>query len=99
MEKKRSCNFDVNGVCYSTVCFSDVACGAKMDAGDNGKIMRASDAEIKERSRLIGLMPKMEVMSPTVVNVSNPPDENVSSQEIVSRDPDDELNVLPANNK
>ena len=42
-----------------------------------------------------GNAPKIRVMSPTVVNVSNVPRENVALERVVSRDPDDEKNFLP----
>ena len=69
---KRVCNFDLEGVCYAPVCFSGVECGAKV----GGKIVHASDVAMKERSVAVyGI--KMEVMQPTVVNISS---ENVATE-------------------
>jgi hypothetical protein len=81
MGNEKKCKFDVNGVCYVMVCYTDLRCGAKDDAGNI--IRRASGDQIRERSRLIetikgDVMPKMTVMQPTVVNVDGPL-ENVAS--------------------
>jgi len=65
MEKKEiRCEYDIFGVCYSPdgKCGRDIACGAKMDSGDNGMVMR----------------PKITVMQPQVINVSGVPGENVA---------------------
>jgi len=69
MRKEIKCEYDISGVCHSPdgKCGKDIVCGAKMDAGDNGMILR----------------PKITVMQPTVVNVDGPSDQSVSSQEIV----------------
>jgi hypothetical protein len=84
METKK-CNFDVNGVCYAMVCYTDLRCGAKDDAGN--LIRMATVDEIKERSSLIEAikndvaMPKMTVMQPTVVNADGPPVESVAPKQ------------------
>ena len=69
---KRVCNFDLEGVCYAPVCFSKVECGAKV----GGKIVHASEVEIKGRSAKIYYV-EAEVKQPTVVNTSS---ENVATE-------------------
>jgi hypothetical protein len=86
-KEEQKCNFDVNGVCYAMVCYTDLRCGAKDDAGN--LIRMATVDETKERSRLIETikndvaMPKMTVMQPTVVNADGPPDENVAPKDLL----------------
>ena len=69
---KRTCNFDLEGVCYAPVCFSKVECGAKV----GGKVIHASEVAMKERSKSV--YGDIVVMQPTVVNVDNTGPENVS---------------------
>jgi hypothetical protein len=79
---ERKCNFDVRGKCYAPRCFSDIHCGAKIDNGDNGFILYATDIEVRERSAEVygGVEPEIAVMQPRVVNSS----ENVATKGIVS---------------
>ncbi len=74
--EKEICNFDIGGLCYAPKCFSGIHCDAKMDAGDNGMIMYASEEQKKRRS--MEVFPEVRVMEPTVVNVSS--SENVASE-------------------
>lgn len=73
-----ACEFDIEGVCYAPKCFDD---SNKCSAKDiNGYITFASDAQIKEKRETEMAMPKLTIMQPTVVNISNPPSENVASE-------------------
>jgi hypothetical protein len=99
-KEEQKCNFDVNGVCYAMVCYTDLRCGAKDDA--ENLIRKATVDEIKERSRLIEAikndvaMPKMTVIQPTVVNADGAPVENVASKENpVSEFDSEQSTILP----